>query len=128
MMYYISKIKSSISICFVLFLGINCTSEDPVEKVEEDIVCGVSNPVSNLKWLNDEFKLLAGGPATNGIVLYKYNDKPVIEVQSLAFSSTSIHQYSCDGSKLNFEDPQAFKEYRGKRSEIQVLYGTKVWQ
>ena len=124
----LSKVKSSVLFVSVLFFATNCTTEDPVEEVEKDAVCGISDPVNNLKWLNDKFKALIGGPETNGIVLYQYNDNQVIEIQSSVFNSTNIHQYSCDGVKLNLEDPQAFKDFQNKKKEIKILFGTKIWQ
>ena len=111
----------------ILFVTTNCTDEDPVEKLEKDLVCGVADPVSNLKWLNDQFKEFIGGPEANGIVLYDYNDKQVIEVQNSFYNSTNQHQYYCNGEKLNLDDPQAFNEFKNKRIEVKMLYGNKVW-
>ncbi len=49
----------------VLFIGCN----DGVDsKKEETVVCGVNDPINNLKWLHNEFKQFLGGPTGNGIV------------------------------------------------------------
>lgn len=110
---------------FVLFIASHCKRGDAAD--EERFACGVRDPVKNLKWLNDQSKLLVGGPKINGIVLYRYNGNEVIEIQSSLASSTNMHQYSCNGVKLNLEDPELFKDYRATRTEIKVLYGTKLW-
>ncbi|MCF0055053.1 hypothetical protein [Dyadobacter sp. CY356] len=127
MMNVLLKIKSAFFLILVLFVLTNCKSEDPVEEPEKDVVCGVSDPVNNLRWLNKLYKEFYGGPLINGIVLYQYNDSQVIEVQSGVSSSTNIHQYFCDGVKLDLLDPVKFKEFRDNRIEIKVLYGTKLW-
>ncbi|RCR66752.1 hypothetical protein [Larkinella punicea] len=90
-------------------------------------VCGVKDPINNLKWLNDQFKLFLGGPLINGIVLYRYKDKEVIEVQNGLASSTNQHQYYCDGEKLNLDGPGSFAQFKKDREEIAVLYGTNLW-
>lgn len=128
MINYLSKMKSSIFLVCVLFLATNCTPEDPVEGVEKDGICGVADPVNNLKWLNEEFKQFSGGPEINGIVLYSYKDQNIIEVQNSLFNSTNIHQHHCNGAKLNLEDPKDFEDYKKNRVEVKVLYGTKMWQ
>lgn len=66
MINYLSKLKSLIFLISVLFFATNCTTEDPVEELDK--VCGVSDPVNNLKWLNDEFKQFSG--ALRSMVLF----------------------------------------------------------
>lgn len=128
MINYLSKIKLLVFLVCVLFVATNCTTENPVEEVEKNNVCGVTNPVNDLKWLNEEFKQFSGGPGINGIVLYSYKDQNIIEVQNSLFNSTNIHQHYCNGAKLNLEDPKAFEDYRKDRVEVKILYGTKMWQ
>jgi hypothetical protein len=128
MINYLLKMKASILLGCVLFLTTNCTTDDPVKEAEKDGVCGVADPINNLKWLNEEFKQFSGGPEINGIVLYSYKDQNIIEVQNSLFNSTNIHQHYCNGAKLNLEDPKAFEDYRKNRVEVKILYGTKMWQ
>ena len=124
-MKYLLKFNWPSFLVSVLFLITSCKSDDPVQ--EADMVCGVEDPINNLKWLNDEFKSFLGGPGVNGIVLYEYNGNQVIEVQNSLFSSTNIHQHLCSGVKLDLQSPQAISDYRAKRIEVKVLYGTKMW-
>ena len=130
-MNILRKISLSVFLIPVFFVIINCTSKDVVEEpdpgVDNDVVCGVTDPVNNLKWLNKLFKEFYGGPQINGIVLYEYDNNQVIEVQSGVSNSTNIHQYFCDGTKLDLLDPVKFKEFRDKRIEVKMLYGTKMW-
>lgn len=98
------------------------------QKTDIDTVCGVKDPLNNISWLNEEFKKMEGGPQVNGIILYLYNGKEVIEVQSAVFSSTNQHQYLCDGNKLNLNDSNDFNRYKSERVEVRVLYGTKIWE
>lgn len=120
--------KSSIFFISVLFVATNCSTKDPIAEAEIGAICGVSDPVNDLKWLNEEFKQFMGGPELDGIVLYKYNDQYVIEVQNSLFSSTNIHQHYCNGTKLNLEDPKAFADYKKNRIEYKVLYGINLWK
>jgi len=124
MINYLFKMKLSILLIGILFVATNCTTEE----VEKGSVCGVADPVKDLKWLNEEFKQFSGGPEINGIVLYNYKDQNIIEVQNSLFSSTNIHQHYCNGAKLNLEDPKALEDYRKNRVEVKILYGTKMWQ
>lgn len=95
---------------------------------QDRIVCGIKDPVNNIKWLNDQFKQFMGGPTLNGIVVYEYDGKTVIEVQNSLASSLNQHQYYCDGTKLNLNAPNAYDEYTQKRKEVMVLYGTNMWK
>ncbi|WP_138991059.1 hypothetical protein [Larkinella sp. C7] len=115
-----------------LFLLVFLTACDKDAEPEKDasrqlVVCGVSDPINNLKWLNDQFKLFQGGPLINGIVLYRYKGRKVIEVQNGYASSTNQHQYYCDGEKLNLDHPETFTQFKKDREEIAVLYGTNLW-
>lgn len=109
----------------LLFFAISCKKASVEREVLE--VCGVSDPIVNLEWLNSEFEELEGGPEINGIVLYTYGGKDVIEVQNSVFSSTNQHQYYCDGTKLDLNDPDAFNKFKRERVETRLLYGTKIW-
>jgi hypothetical protein len=122
----LSKSKPSIFLACVLFFATNCTSDDPARGVAKYSVCGVADPVNDLKWLKEEFKQFLGGPENNGIVLYRYKDQNIIEVQNSVFSSLNNHQHYCDGAKLNLEDPKAYEDYIKNRVEVKILYGTRL--
>ena len=95
------------------------------------LVCGTKDPLNDLKWLSDEMKLFGYygeyGKKMNGVVLFEYKSDKVIEIQCSVCSSTNIHQYFCDGTKLNLLKPNDFNDYLKNRKEIKVLYGTKIW-
>ncbi len=96
------------------------------------IICGTKDPLNELKWLSNEMKHLDGGSGLNGIVLFEYKNNQVIEIQCSLCSSTNIHQYYCDGTKLDFisttENVNRFKDYIANRKKIKILYGTEVWR
>ncbi|MFC5410073.1 hypothetical protein ACFPMF_12185 [Larkinella bovis] len=92
-----------------------------------ELPCGMEDPINELKWLNDQFKLFMGGPSINGIIFYRYENKAVIEVQNGLASSTNQHQYHCNGEKLNLDDPDDFARYKKNRKLIRVVYGTNLW-
>lgn len=96
------------------------------------IICGTKDPLNELKWLSNEMKLLDGGSGLNGIVLFEYKNNQVIEIQCSLCSSTNIHQYYCDGTKLDFisttENVNRFKDYIANRKKIKILYGTEIWR
>lgn len=114
---------SRVATCLILAaLLISCAKEDG------ELVCGKKDPLNELKWLKEEMSHFEGGPETNAVVLYSYQGREVLELQGSIFSSTNIHQYYCDGEKLNLEDPDDFNHYKQNRIETTVLYGTKVWE
>ncbi len=119
---------SAVILFAILCPGINGCNSRATVKPQQRVVCGVSDPVNNLKWLNNQFKQFVGGPTLNGIVVYEYDNKTVIEVQNSLFSSLNQHQYFCDGTKLNLNAPNAYTEYTQKRKEVMVLYGTNMWK
>lgn len=86
---------------------------------EEIAACGVENPIENLSWLNQKYKLFTGGPELNSVVLYEYNGASVIQINQ-SVSSKMLDLYSCDGIQLmiNADD------YIAKRKKIGMLYGT----
>jgi hypothetical protein len=101
------------------------------------LVCGTKDPLNNLKWLSDEMRLRnfsseEAKMKLNGVVLFDYKGNQVIEVQCSVCSSTNIHQYYCDGTKLDFvstdENVKRYNDYVLNRKEIKILYGTKIWK
>lgn len=96
------------------------------------IVCGTKDPINNLKWLSDEMKFRefyrVNADKINGVVLFKYQGNHIIEIQCSLCSSTNIHQYKCDGSKLNFTNSNNYDDYLKNRTKIKVLYGTEIWK
>jgi hypothetical protein len=111
----------------ILIISLLSCSEKPIGNKDGDMVCGTTDPIRDLMWLNKEFKLFHGGEGGNAIVLYEYNGREVIEVQNSLFSSTNIHQYYCDGERLKLEEPGRFDEFKKNRIEKKVIYGTKLW-
>lgn len=120
--------KISLPITAVLLALISCSKNETEPSYNKELVaCQISNPITNLEWLNKEFRSLVGGPSTNAIVIYKYDDLEVIEIQGSTFSSTNQHQYQCDGQKINFDDPSMFNDFKQNRVELKVIYGKKIW-
>jgi hypothetical protein len=115
-------------ICVLLIItAISCKKKAGLDVKEILTVCGTQDPLNNISWLKTEYAKIAYGPTINGIVLYRYNNNEVIEIQNSQFSSTNQHQYSCDGTKLNLDDPSAFNRYRQDRKLIGILFGTNIW-
>lgn len=112
---------------FAIIVSICSCSESKVDRTDGLEVCGSKDPIHNLDWLNKEYKQLEGGESVNTIVLYKYNGRDVIEVQNPLFSSTNIHQYYCNGERLELEDAVKFEDFKKNRVEVKILYGTKIW-
>ncbi|GAB3255880.1 hypothetical protein GCM10027347_17330 [Larkinella harenae] len=106
---------------------VQCRSKAEIEPSQQTL-CGIKDPINNIQWLNDQFKLFIGGPAINGILVYEYEAKTVIEVQNGLSSSTNQHQYYCDGQKLDLDDPLAFNKYKKERKELSILYGVNLWK
>jgi hypothetical protein len=94
----------------ILIISLLSCSEKPIGNKDGDMVCGTTDPIRDLMWLNKE-----------------YNGREVIEVQNSLFSSTNIHQYYCDGERLKLEEPGRFDEFKKNRIEKKVIYGTKLW-
>lgn len=94
-------------------------------------VCGTKDPLNDLKWLSDKVNLLTGGPKINGVVLFEYKNEVIIEIQCSVCSSTNLHQYYCDGTKIDFasssDKVKEYKDYVANRKEVKVLYGVKIW-
>jgi hypothetical protein len=118
--------KISLSTTAALLALISCSKKETEPSYNKELVaCQISNPITNLEWLNKEFRSLVGGPSTNAIVIYKYDDLEVIEIQGSTFSSTNQHQ--CDGQKINFDDPLTFNDFKQNQVELKVIYGKKIW-
>ncbi|MFM7431111.1 MAG: hypothetical protein ACKO1F_14605 [Flammeovirgaceae bacterium] len=106
-----------------------CSKFESEEK--QPLVCGVSDPVNELSWLKKQLQMIKNN-SESGIILYTYNSKEVIEIQSSQMSSTNLSQYYCDGSKLEFDTPETYKkdykDFLSKRVKIRILYGVDLWR
>ncbi|MDI9863430.1 hypothetical protein QM480_03780 [Flectobacillus sp. DC10W] len=105
--------------------------EDPLNGSSNVEVCGIKDPVNNLKWLSDKMKVYAVGDNAdklNGVVLFEYKGENVLEIQCSICSSTNIHQYKCDGTLYDFSNSNNFQDYVKNRKKIDVLYGTEIWK
>lgn len=105
--------------------------EDPLNGSSNVEVCGIKDPVNNLKWLSDKMKVYAVGDNAdklNGVVLFEYKGENVLEIQCSICSSTNIHQYKCDGTSYDFTNSNNFQDYVKNRKKIDVLYGTEIWK
>ena len=102
----------------------SCVTEEPVD--EQFSACGTSNALSELPWLKEQFELIKNTPES-GIILYQYNTREVIEIQSSLMSSTNQSQYSCDGTKLDFDKPEVFQNFLTNRIEVKILHGINLW-
>ena len=103
-------------------------SDDPTRL---DAVCGTKNPMADLPWLVEKMKTYGSySPDGMGVCLFEYKGNSVIEIQSFLSSSSNIHQYYCDGTKLDFvstsENVRQYKDYVLNRKEIRFLYGKKI--
>ncbi|MFD2036922.1 hypothetical protein ACFSKL_19110 [Belliella marina] len=98
------------------------------EDAEDVLNCGVDgNMIEKIEWLNIEADRMNSSPETNGIVLYKYEGREVIELQEAIRSSTNQTQFHCDGTRIDFNDSDKFSDYLQNRVELKVLFGTKIW-
>ncbi|EKB49277.1 hypothetical protein [Cecembia lonarensis] len=106
--------------CFCLG---SCATEEPVD--EQFSACGTSDALRELPWLKEQFELIKSAPS--GIILYQYNSREVIEIQSSLMSSTNQSQYYCDGTKLNFDGPEVYQDFLTNRVEVKILHGINLW-
>lgn len=106
---------------------VSCKKSKTLDGNEVLTVCWVNNPLKNIGWLKTEYEKIASQPKTNGIILYSYNNKEVLEIQNAQFSSTNQHQYYCDGTKLDLNAPSDFNKFKQERKLIGILYGTDIW-
>jgi len=106
-----------------------CSTFESEEK--QPLVCGVLDPINELSWLKEQYEMIKN-TSESGIILYTYNSKEVIEIQSSLMSSTNLSQYYCDGSKLEFDTPETYKrdykDFLVKRVKIKILYGFDLWK
>jgi hypothetical protein len=120
----IGNLKTLVFKLIICLCCVGCSTEEPVD--DQLMACGTSNALKELPWLKEQFELIRNSPGS-GIILYRYNSREVIEVQSSLMSSTNQSQYYCDGTKLNFDDPEVFQDFLTNRLEVKVLYGTDFW-
>ncbi|NBA76516.1 hypothetical protein GOQ04_13245 [Emticicia sp. ODNR4P] len=114
-----------------LFSACKKNLEDPLSTSSNVEVCGIKDPINNLKWLSDKMKVYTFGDNAdklNGVVLFEYKGENVIEIQCSTCSSTNTHQYSCDGTLYDFSNPSNFQDFLISRKKISLLYGTEIWK
>ncbi|WP_175632875.1 hypothetical protein [Pedobacter ghigonis] len=87
--------------------------------------CGIKNPLENLAWLKTEFQDIAGFPEINGIVLYEFKGKEVIDIYKSYYSSLDGRQFYCDGKRVQFDTEQDLKDYTQNRKKVSILFGQK---
>jgi hypothetical protein len=121
----------SLSTIILLLFGVSftaCQDDAIVGHQDKDLfVCGIKDPINNVKWLNEEFKNFIGGSEINGIALYKFEGQDIIEVHNSLFSSRNIHQHYCNGEVVGLNDPKVLEQYLKERTYVGMLYGTKMW-
>lgn len=114
--------KNQIILVLALLLT-GCEKEDSVTYDKKVIACGVQNPIENLPWLADQFKDMSNYPQMNGIVLYEYQGKQLIDIYKSYFSSIYGRQYWCDGTQVIFNNNEEFKHYLDNRKQVVILFG-----
>lgn len=107
----------------VILLVALLTSSCKKSKKDDVVACGVANPIQNLTWLRQKVKLFTGGPELNGVVLYKYKDSEIIQVNQ-SVSSKAYDIYNCNGQVVMFDDANGLNNYIANRKKIAVLYGS----
>ena len=127
------KTKSFLILIAGIFLSVflSCKKEVNPTLDTDILVCGTKDPTNDLKWLADEMKFMEfyriNSEKINGVVLYDYKGDNVIEIQCSLCSSTNIHQYKCDGTKIDFTNSNNYNDYLKNRTKVKVLYGTEIW-
>ncbi|MEA5403080.1 hypothetical protein VB776_09150 [Arcicella sp. DC2W] len=130
------KTKSFLLLLTGIFLSVfsSCKKDadtTPDNNLTSLLVCGTKDPINDLNWLSDEMKFREfyriNSEKINGVVLYDYKGDNVIEIQCSLCSSTNIHQYKCDGTKINFTNSNNYNDYLKNRTKVKVLYGTEIW-
>ncbi len=127
------KTKSFLILIAGIFLSVfsSCKKEVNPTLDTDILVCGTKDPINDLNWLADEMKFREfyriNSEKINGVVLYDYKGDNVIEVQCSLCSSTNIHQYKCDGTKIDFTNSNNYNDYLKNRTKVKVLYGTEIW-
>lgn len=111
-------------------LSFGCKTSTALDELLGSSACGVPDPVKQFPWLNREYELIKNLPQ-GGIVLFTYQGKEVIEVQSSLMSSFNRSQYYCDGTRLVFDTidtTDEYKDFLAKRVKIKVLWGVDFWR
>ncbi|MEA5426055.1 hypothetical protein [Arcicella lustrica] len=127
------KTKSFLILIAGVFLSVfsSCKKEVNPTLDTDILVCGTKDPINDLNWLADEMKFREfyriNSEKINGVVLYGYKGDNVIEIQCSLCSSTNIHQYKCDGTKIDFTNSNNYNDYLKNRTKVKVLYGTEIW-
>lgn len=114
-----------LSLTFATFSTVSCENDGLSD--ENAMICGTTKPTEELLWLKNQVDEFYGGEESNAVVLYNFNGEQIIEVQNSVFSSTNQHQYFCDGTKLELDDANKFKEFIDNREEVKIIYGTRIW-
>ncbi|MCH6198647.1 hypothetical protein MMU07_03580 [Aquiflexum sp. LQ15W] len=113
-----------IMLCASFWIGA-CNMNDVDEGIS--LECGGENSVDDLSWLNQKLEDIKDHPES-GIILYRYNAREIVEVQSSLMSSTNNSQYYCDGTKVNLENPEVYQDFLKNRVELKILYGIDLWK
>jgi hypothetical protein len=108
--------------CLLILLSFSCKKKKEPDYNINTMACGVKNPLENLTWLNEKFKLFTGAAEMTSIVLYRYEDKEMIEIKSAVSSYYPGHNYYCYGAERTFNQTE-YKDYAAKRVKLAVLYG-----
>ena len=111
--------RKIVAIICLSLLSLSCKKS----KNEEITACGVVNPIQNLNWLNQKYKLFTGGPKLNSVLLYEYNGSQIIQFNQ-AVSSKMYDLYNCNGELLMFDDASGLSKYLAGRKKVAVIYGT----
>jgi hypothetical protein len=117
------------SMLIIIALNACNETEETLDK-EASTVCGFSDPLKTLPWLKQNYDNIKNIPES-GIIVYMYQDKEVIEIQSSLMSSTNLSQYLCDGTKLQFDTPETYENdylhFLNHRIKLKILYGKDLW-
>lgn len=114
----------------IVGVGIKGCTTVPDMNDETSLICGVSHPINELSWLNEQYQMIEKIPES-GIVLYRHSGSYVVEVQSSLMSSTNNSQYFCDGTKLVFNTPETnelYHNFLNERVKVKILFGVDLWQ
>lgn len=117
-----------LNIIILIFSGLGIAACELNEKREDiSLGCEVVNPLKDLSWLNKKLENIKGDPLS-GIILYRYNSREIIEIQTSLMSSTNISQYYCDGTKIDLENPELYQDFLRSREKVRILYGIDFWK
>ncbi|QIL39827.1 hypothetical protein G7074_11460 [Pedobacter sp. HDW13] len=116
------KLKIVPILLLILIAGCKKTK---VSYDKNTVACGIKNPLENLPWLKSEFQDIAGFPETNGIVLYEFNGKEIIDIYKSYYSSLNGRQFYCDGQQVKFDSGKDLQDYIQMRKKVSILFGQK---